>query len=146
MAAPYALSDTVFDEALNYLANNCKRIVVTDADTGVGTGTPYTDATTLNGVSTGKQIAIAPSGSDLTSGNFTLADRSGGGRKVTVDSQSAVPVTAAGDASHLCWIDNVNNEVLFTTQLSVARTGLTTSDTLDIPAHFAAILDAVAAT
>ena len=81
----------------------------------------------------------------LTNANFTLADRSGGGRKVTVDAQTNVAVVAAGDASHIAWLDTSNTEVLFTTQLTVARSGLTTSDTLDIPAHFAAILDAVVA-
>ena len=141
MAAPYAISDTAFDTALNYLANNCDKIVVLDADCGIGTS-GYSNANTNNGSGSGMKLAEVTS---LTSGSFTLADRSGGGRKVTAAAATNVAVIAAGDASHIAWLDTSATEVLFTTQLTVARSGLTTSDTLDIPAHFAAILDAVVA-
>lgn len=141
MAAPYAISDTAFDTALNYLKNNCDKVVVLDADCGIGTA-GYSNASTNNGTGSGMKLAEVAS---LTSSNFTLADRSGGGRKVTVDAATNVAVVAAGDASHIAWLDTSGTEVLFTTALTVARSGLTTSDTLDIPAHFAAILDAVVA-
>lgn len=134
----YRISDTVFDEALNYLKNNCTRVVLLDADPG----SSYSDATTANGSGSGMNLASVT----VSSTNFTLADRTGGGRKVTVDAQNSVSVTTSGDASHIAWLDVSNTAVLFTTELTTVRTGLVGgSDTVDIPAHFAAILDAVVA-
>ena len=143
MAAPYAISDTAFDTALNYLKNNADKLVVLDADPGVGTGTDFTNANTNNGTSTGMKLAEV---TGLTSSSYTLANGASDGRKLTLASQSNVAVVAAGDASHVAWLDTSNSEVLFTTSLTVARTGLTTSDTLDVPAHYGAVRDAVVAT
>ncbi len=141
MAAPYAISDNAFDAALNYLASNTNKVVVLDADPGIG-ASGFNDADGNNGNGTGMKLAEV---SGLTSSDFTLGDRSGGGRKVTVAAATNVAVIAPGTASHIAWLDTNNNEVLFTTALTVARSGLTIADTLDIPAHFAAILDAVVA-
>ena len=133
----YTISDTVFDEALNYLKNNVTKIVVLDADPAGS----YSDANTNNGTSTGMKLAEVT----VTGTDFTVADGATDGRKATAAAKNDVPVVAAGDATHVAWLDVTGTAVLFVTQLTTNRTGLTTSDTLDIPAHFAAIRDAVVA-
>lgn len=133
----YTISDTVFDQALNYLANNVDKVVVLSADPSGS----HANASTNNGTGGGLKLAEVA----VTSANFTLEDGAADGRKVTVDAQNDVAVVANGDATHVAWLDDTNTEVLFVTQLTTNRTGLTTSDTLDIPAHFAAIRDAVVA-
>lgn len=131
----YKIADTVFDTALTYLKNNCNTVVVLS-----GNPASYNEAITNNGGSN-KRIATV----SVTSTSFTVADGAADGRKVTVAAQNDVPVVADGDASHVAWLDTTNTEILFVTQLTTNRTGLTTSDTLDIPAHFAAFRDAVVA-
>ena len=133
----YNISDTVFDEALNYLKNNCTKVVVLSADPAGS----YTNANTDNATGSGIKIAEKT----VSSSDFTLANGATDGRKVTVGAQNDVAVGADGDASHVAWLDTGNSEVLFVTQLTTNRTGLTQSDTLDIPAHFAALRDAVVA-
>lgn len=132
----YRIADTVFDQALNYLKNNCNTIVVLSGDPA-----SYSEAINNAGTGSNKKIASAT----VTSSSFTVADGAADGRKVTVAAQNDVAVTAAGDASHVAWLDTSNSVVLFVTQLTTNRTGLTTSDTLDIPAHFAAFRDATVA-
>lgn len=133
----YTISDTVFDQALSYLKNNCTKCVVLSADPAGN----YSNANTDNGTGSGIKIAEVT----VTSTDYTVADGATDGRKVTLAAQNDVPVGAAGDASHVAWLDVSNTAVLFVTQLTTNRTGLTTSDTLDIPAHFAALRDAVVA-
>lgn len=133
----YTISDTVFDEALNYLKNNCAKVVVLSADPAGS----YSNANTDEGTGSGIKIAEVA----VTSTDFTVANGATDGRKVTVGAQNDVAVSAAGDATHVAWLDTSNSAVLFVTQLTTNRTGLTTSDTLDIPAHFAAMRDAVVA-
>ena len=132
----YKIADTVFDTALTYLKNNCDTVVVLS-----GNPNNYNEAITNTGSGSNKRIATV----SVTSTSFTVADGAADGRKVTVAAQNDVPVVAAGDASHVAWLDTGNTEILFVTQLTTNRTGLTTSDTLDIPAHFAAFRDAVVA-
>jgi hypothetical protein len=137
----YFISDTVFDQALNYLKNNVDKIVVLSADPAGS----YSDATTANGTGSGKNICTV----SVTTTDFTVdtAEAGGGadGKRCTAAAKNDQAVTTAGDATHVAWLDDGNTEVLFVTQLTTNRTGLTTSDTLDIPAHFAAIRDAVVA-
>lgn len=134
------ISDTVKDEALQFLKDNCVQLVVCDADPG----TSYADATTLNGTGSGKQVATKT----IASSDFTIADGGVSGRKVTLDVAGTtlvdIPITADGDASHISWLSA--SAVLYTTELATVRTGLTTADTVDIPSHFAAIRDAEIAT
>lgn len=134
----YRIADTVFDQALNYLKNNCDTVVVLTGDPA-----SYSEAINTAGTGSNKKIASAT----VTSASFTVADGAADGRKVTVAAQNDVAVTATGpsDASHVAWLDTSNSAVLFVTQLTTTRTGLTSSDTLDIPAHFAAFRDATVA-
>jgi len=132
----YKIADTVFDQALNYLKSNCDTVVVLSGDPA-----NFTEAVTNNG-GNNKKIATV----SVTSSSFTLADGAADGRKLTVAAQNDVAVVAGGDASHVAWLDTSGSgTVLFVTQLTTNRTGLTVSDTLDIPAHFAAFRDAVVA-
>lgn len=125
------ISDTVFDQKLNYIKNNVDKIVVLDADPGVGTGQAYTDANTNNGTSTGKKIAeVTVDSSDFTVQDATL----GTGREVVSGAQSSVAAVAAGDATHIAFLDTSNTEVLLVTELSTTRSGIVVSDPLDIPA------------
>lgn len=132
----YQIHDDVRDAPLTELKNNVTKLVLCDAAPA-----NYTDANTLNGVSTGVKIAEVT----VTSTDFTIADATPDGRKVTVGAESAVPVVAAGDGTHVAWLDVTNSKVLFCTLLAAARNTLTTSDTVDIPAHFCRVRDAVVA-
>lgn len=134
----YRIADTVFDQALNYLKSNCGQVVVLSGDPA-----SYSEATSANGSGTGKLIASV----NVSSTDFTVADGASDGRKVTVSAQNDVAVSHSGDASHVAWLNNTSGSeaVLFVTQLTTNRTGLTSSDTLDIPAHFAAFRDATVA-
>jgi hypothetical protein len=133
----YLISDTVFDEALNYLKNNVTKVVLCD-----GAPANYSDANTANGSGSGQKIAeVTVDSSDLTVGNGATD-----GRKVTCGAQSGISVGANGDADHIAWLDVSNTALLAVTELSTARNGLTTSDTVDIGEHFIAIRDAAVAT
>jgi len=132
----YLLSDTVLDVALNYLKNNVTKVVLCE-----GAPANYSDANTANGSGSGQKIAeVTVDSTDFTTGNGATD-----GRKVTCQAQNAVAVGAAGDADHIAWLDVSNTALLVVTQLATARNGLTTADTVNIPAHFAAIRDAVVA-
>lgn len=132
----YLLSDTVLDVSLQYLKDNVTKVVLCQ-----GAPANYSDANTANGSGSGQKIAEVT----VDSTDFTLANGATDGRKVTCQAQSAVTVGAAGDADHIAWLNVSGTALLFVTQLTTARNGLTTADTVNIPAHFAAIRDAVVA-
>ena len=138
----FDVSDTVKDQSLNYLRDNVDTIVLLDADPGIGTGQPYTDATTNNGTSTGKRLASQA----MVPGDFTVEDGATDGRKVTAVAKNDVSVVAPGDASHVAWLDSGASEVLHVTELTTVRTGLQVSDLVDIPSHFHAYRQPVQAT
>jgi hypothetical protein len=102
------ISDTVLDQALDYLKQNSDKLVLCN-----GEPSNYSDATTDNG-SGGNALGETSVGT----GDFTLADGDTDGRKATVASQSGVSVDADGTADHYALIDDGGSELLLVTTIS----------------------------
>lgn len=128
--ADYFLSDTVMDVSLQYLKDNCDKITLCSAEP-----TTYTQANTT--------FKLSETGA-LVSGDFTLADGAVDGRKVTVGAKSALAVSANGTITHAAWVKTGTSALLAVTKLTTAR-AVTTADTVNMPAHFVALRDAVVA-
>lgn len=132
----YFVHDDVLNASLDYLKTNTTKIVLCDAGP-----TTYSDANTNNGTSTGMKLAEVTT----VSGDFTISDGPVDGRKVQVAAKNGVSVVAAGNGTHVAWLDTVNSKLLAVTLLSVSRDGLIVADTVDIPAHAVRARDAVVA-
>ena len=100
------LGDRVFDNGLTVLDTEANAIHVTTQEV-----TTYTEAT-----------------STYTKGNSTSlsigapADRSGGGRKVTVAAISDGSITGDGDVTHYAIVDTTNSRLLATGALTASQT------------------------
>lgn len=132
----YQLHDDLRDLILNHIKNNCDKMTLNDAAPA-----NFSDANTANGTGSGTLLC----GVAMTSTDFTVADTTPDGRKVESAVKNGQAITAAGDGSHVCWLDTVNSKVLFCTTLTTTRNGLTTSDSVDFPTIFMRIRDAVLA-
>ena len=99
------LGDRVFDNGLSVLSNEANRLDICSQEP-----TTYTEAT-----------------STYTLGNKTSptisspADRTGGGREVTVSAISDGSVTATGTATHYAITDTTNSRLLATGSLSSSQ-------------------------
>jgi hypothetical protein len=129
------LNDLVADEALNYIKDSVTKITLCD-----GQPTTYSDANTANGSGTGRKLAEVT----VDSSDFTLADDATNGRKLTVAAQNGIAITAAGDGDHVAWLDVTNSRIIKVAPLADTLVGLTTSSTVNIPAHYHAFRDAEA--
>lgn len=100
------LGDRVFDNGLTVLDTEANAIHVTTQE-----ATTYTEATSTytKGSSTSLSIG-AP------------ADRTGGGRKVTVAAISDGSITGDGDVSHYAIVDTTNSRLLATGALTASQT------------------------
>lgn len=99
------LNDRVFDNGLTVLDTEADKITITSQEV-----TTYTEgnATYALGEATGISIS-AP------------ADRTGGGRKVTVSAVTSGSVTATGTATHYAILDTVNSRLLATGSLTASQ-------------------------
>lgn len=95
------LGNNVFDQGLDYLTTNGTRIDLTSQE-----ATTYTGATSTHTLANKTSITIG-----------SAADRSGGGREVTVAAVSGGSVTGDGTATHYA-ITNGSNELLATGALT----------------------------
>jgi hypothetical protein len=129
------LNDLVVDVALNYLKNNVTRIVLC-----AGAPASYSEADTNNGTGSGKKLSQTP----VTSSEFTLADDVTNGRKLTCAQLNGVEIIAAGNASHVAWLDVTNSALLKVAPLETTQSGLTTSSVVNIPATYHVFRDAQA--
>lgn len=110
------IADAILDLALNGVANRTTRICVCTAQP-----TSYANAITDFNLAT-KTVSNA---------NFTVA--AGAQRKVTVDQQSAVPITANGNATYIAWADSANSALVAVTTCTTQA--LVANGTVDIPTH-----------
>lgn len=118
------IHDDVFDGALNILRDNCTRVVVCSAQP-----TTYTEANAT--------YMLANVTVDST--DFTIANGSVSGRKITLAQQTGITITNSGTATYVAWLDVANSKLsLVTTCTSQA---LTASNTLTINAHKFEIAD-----
>lgn len=110
-------ADAVLDAALAKVAT-CTRMVVTSAQPANFAGI----------------AAVALADVTLTAGDgngdYTIADDTTVGRKLTVAAQSAVPVDSSGDATHVCLDDGTT--LLHVTTCTTQT--LTAGNTVNVPA------------
>lgn len=117
------LNDRVFDNGLTVLDTEATRIDICSTEP-----TTYAEATSTYTLGNSTSLSIgAP------------ADRSGGGREVTVAAISDGSVTATGTAAYYAIVDTVNSRLLATGSLSASQavtsgnTFTLTSVTVGIP-------------
>jgi len=99
------LGDSVFDNGLNKLVNDADEIHITNTE-----ATDYTDATSTSSLGSKSSPSITGP-----------ADRSGGGREVTVGAISDGSVSADGTANYYAIVDTVNSLLLATGPLGSSQ-------------------------
>lgn len=117
------LGDRVFDNGLTVLDTEANKILITSDE-----ATTYTQANSTYALGDSTSLSIgAP------------ADRSGGGRQVTIAAITDGTVTATGTATHYAIVDTVNSRLLATGSLTASQavtsgnTFTLTSTTIGIP-------------
>lgn len=110
-----SVSDTVLDQALNYIKNNCTRMVVCSTQP-----TTYTQAITTY------ELADVT----MASGDFTVA--AGTQRQVTVAAKSGVTIDNSGTALFVALVDVSGTALHYVT--TCTSQALTAAGTVDIPA------------
>jgi hypothetical protein len=99
------IADRVFDNGLTVLDTEANRIDVTSQE-----ATTYTEATSTYTLGNSTSLSIgAP------------ADRSGGGRKVTVAAISDGSISGTGTATHYAIVDTTNSRLLVTGTLTASQ-------------------------
>jgi len=100
-----SLADRVFDNGLTVLDTEANRIDITSQE-----ATTYAEATSTYTLGNSTSLSVgAP------------ADRTGGGRQVTVAAISDGSVTGDGTATHYSIVDTVNSRLLATGSLSASQ-------------------------
>lgn len=104
-----SIGDRVFDNGLTVLDTEANRIDITSQEAGT-----YAEATSTYTLGNSTSLSIgAP------------ADRSGGGREVTVAALSDGSVTGSGTATHYAIVDTSNSRLLATGSLSASQAVVT---------------------
>lgn len=99
------LGDRVFDNGLSVLDSEANKILVTSQE-----ATTFTNANSTYALGNSTSLSInAP------------ADRTGGGRKVTVAAISDGSITATGTATHYAIVDTANSRLLATAALTASQ-------------------------
>jgi hypothetical protein len=99
------LADKVFDEGLNILDQDANAIHVTSQE-----ATTYTEATSTYTLGSSTSLSIgAP------------ADRTGGGRKVTVAAITDGSISGTGTVTHYAIVDTTNSVLLATAALTASQ-------------------------
>ena len=99
------LNDRVFDNGLTILDTEANEIHVTSQEAA-----DYTEATSTYTLGSSSSVSIgAP------------ADRTGGGRKVTVAAISDGSITGTGTVTHYAIVDTVNSRLLATAALTASQ-------------------------
>ena len=99
------LGDRVFDNGLSVLDTEANKILVTSQE-----ATTFTNANSTYALGNSTSLSInAP------------ADRTGGGRKVTVAAISDGSITATGTATHYAIVDTANSRLLATAALTASQ-------------------------
>ncbi len=119
-----SLSDRVFDNGLSVLDTEANAIHITSQE-----ATTYAEATSTYTLGNSTTLSIgAP------------ADRSGGGREVTVAALSDGSVTGTGSATHFAIVDTTNSRLLATNTLSASQS-VTSGNTFSLGSFSVGIPD-----
>jgi len=109
------INDRVFDNGLTVLDTEANRVDVTSQE-----ATSYAQATSTYTLGNSTSLSIgAP------------ADRSGGGREVTVAAITDGSITATGTATHYAIVDTTNSRLLITGSLT-ANQSVTNGNTFSL--------------
>lgn len=118
------LNDRVFDNGLSVLDLEANAVHITSQE-----ATDYTDATSTSTLGNSTSLSIgAP------------ADRTGGGREVTVAAISDGSVTGTGTATHYAIVDTVNSRLLATGSLTASQ-AVTSGNTFSLSSFTVGIPD-----
>ena len=118
------LNNRVFDNGLTTLDTEANKILVTSQE-----ATTYTEANATYALGNSTSLSIgAP------------ADRSGGGREVTVAAISDGSVTGTGTATHFAIVDTSNSRLLATGSLTASQ-AVTSGNTFTLGAFTIGIPD-----
>lgn len=100
-----SLADRVFDNGLTVLDTEANKILLTSQE-----ATTYTEANATYALGNSTSLSVgAP------------ADRTGGGREVTVAAISDGSITGSGTATHYAIVDTVNSRLLATGSLTESQ-------------------------
>lgn len=99
------LNDRVFDNGLTVLDTEANKITITSQE-----ATTYTEGNATYALGNSTSISIS-----------APADRTGGGRKVTVSAITGGSVTVTGAATHYAILDTVNSRLLATGSLTASQ-------------------------
>lgn len=99
------LNDRVFDNGLTVLDTEANKITITSQE-----ATTYTEGNATYALGNSTSISIS-----------APADRTGGGRKVTVSAITGGSVTATGTATHYAILDTSNSRLLATGSLTASQ-------------------------
>lgn len=119
------LNDAGLDALLDYIKNNCDKMIVCSTQP-----TTYAEATSTYALA---DVAMA-------SGDFTHANGDTSGRKTTVAAKSAVPIDASGNAQHVALVKTGTSTLLAVT--TCTSQALTAGGTVDVPAWDIEVADA----
>ena len=117
-----SLNDLVFDEGLEYLETNGNLLVLCD-----GEPSSYADATTdlgSGGYALGEIV--------INSADFTIANGTVSGRKITVGQQTGITVDVTGEVDHIAIVDTSGTDLLLVT--TVTAQNLTAGNTATVNA------------
>jgi len=118
------LNDRVFDNGLTVLDTEASKILVTSQES-----TTYTEANATHALGNSTSLSIG-----------TPADRSGGGREVTVAAITDGSITGTGTATHYAIVDVSNTRLLVTGALSASQS-VTSGNTFTVASFAIGIPD-----
>ena len=122
--------DDVLDAMLDYIADNCDRLVVCSTEP-----TTYTEAN-----ETYKLADVTLTKGD-GNGDYVIADGDASGRKLTVLQQADIPVDTSGNAEHVALLDVSNTKLVYTT--TTTSQAVTQGNTVTVPAFDAELADVI---
>ena len=111
------IADRVLDEGLSVLDLEANAVHINSQE-----ATTYAEATSTHTLGNSTSVTIS-----------APADRSGGGRKVTMSAISDGSVTATGTATHYAIVDTVNSRLLVTGSLTASQ-AVTSGNTFSLEA------------
>ena len=111
------IADRVLDSGLNILTNEATRVDITSQSS-----TTYAEATSTHTLGNATSITIS-----------APADRTGGGRKVSLSAISNGTVTGTGNATNYAITDTTNSRLLVTGSLTASQS-VTSGNTFSLEA------------
>ena len=117
-------SDNVFDSGLDYLSTNVDDLHICSQEPAT-----YTEATSTYTLGDKQTITVS-----------AAADRTGGGREVTISAFTDGDVTATGTASHYALVYTTGTELCVTGALASSQ-AVTSGNTFEISAFAAGFQD-----